>query len=71
MQSGRSDQDDETVPKAMGLIDPSGNLVPGTELYDLIREMIIKWIDGCGPDNALYMARQGARHFDKWIKCRR
>ena len=70
MQFERTDQNDETITKAMALIDPSGTLVPGTDEYDLIRAMIVKWIDGCGPDNALYMARQGAEHFDKWIKCR-
>ena len=54
----------------MALIDPSGTLVPGTDEYDMIMDMVVKWIDGCGPDNAIYMARQCAMHFDKWIKCR-
>ncbi len=68
MQPERTDQDDETVSKAMALIDPSGTLVPGTEAYDTIRDMMLKWIEGCGPDNALHMARQGANHLDLWMK---
>ena len=70
MSQQPASQDDDTVSKAMALIDPSGTLVPGTEEYDLIRDMIVKWIAGCGPDSALYMARQGANHLDKWMKCR-
>ena len=65
-----TDIDHDTVSKALELIDPSGSLVPGTEAYGLIRDMILKWIDGCGSENALYMARQGANHLEKWMKCR-
>lgn len=70
MQPQRTDQDGDTISKAMALIDPSGTLVSGTEEYELIRDMIVRWIEGCGPDNALYMARQGASHLDQWIRCR-
>ena len=64
------DMDGSALSEAMALIDPSGILVPGTDEYELIRDMVVKWIDGCGPENAIYMARQGARHLEKWIKCR-
>jgi len=68
MQQERTDQDDDIVLKAMGLIDPSGTLVPGTIKYKTIRDMIFGWIDECGPDYALDMARKGSKHLDLWLK---
>jgi hypothetical protein len=47
----------ETITKALTLIDPSGTLVPGTVEYKTIKGMILSWIDECGPDCALAMAR--------------
>jgi hypothetical protein len=68
MQPERTDQDDETVSKAMALIDPSGILVPGTVEYNTIKDMILGWIDEGCPDYALDMARKGAKHLDTWLK---
>jgi hypothetical protein len=58
----------DTLSQALELIDPSGTLQPGTEQYDYIRDMIQRWIDECGPENALQMAQKGAKHLDHWLK---
>ena len=58
----------ETITKALTLIDPSGTLVPGTDAYETIRDMICGWIDKCGPDYARDMARKGAKHLETWLK---
>ena len=68
MQQEQTGQDDDIILKAMELIDPSGTLVPGTVEYNTIRDMILGWIDECGPDDALDMASKGAKHLDKWLK---
>lgn len=62
--------ENDTLTKALTLIDPSGTLVPGTEEHDSIKDMIRGWIDECGPDHALAMARKGAEHLGSWLKCR-
>ena len=62
--------EDETLCKALTLIDPSGTLVPETEEYATIKDMILGWIDECGQDYALEMARKGAKHLDSWMTCR-
>ena len=68
MPQQRTDIDGDTVSKAMALIDPSGTLVPGTVEYNTIRDMILGWIDECGPDYAIDMASKGAKNLDKWLK---
>lgn len=50
----------------MALIDPSGTLVPGTDAYAVIEEMILRWIDECGPEYALRMAEAGVEHLERW-----
>lgn len=61
---------DETLTKALTQIDPSGTLVPGTDEYGTIKDMILGWMDECGQDYALDMARKGAKHLDSWMTCR-
>lgn len=70
MKEQQTDKDDRTCSEALKLMNPSGTLVPGTDEYDLIRDMILGWIDECGPDCALDMARKGVKHLDSWLKCR-
>ena len=60
----------ETITKALTLIDPSSTLVPGTDEYGTIKDMILGWIKECGQDCALDMARKGAKHLDSWMTCR-
>ena len=60
--------DDKVLAQAFKIIDPSGTLVPGTQPYDTIRDMIQSWIDQCGPEKALDMARTGAKHLEGWRK---
>jgi hypothetical protein len=62
-------KEDDTFQKAMAFIDPSHTLVLGTEAYDSIRDMILGWIDQCGPNDTLDMAKKGAVHLDMWLKC--
>jgi len=61
---------EETLSRALKIIDPSGTLVPGTDEHESIQDMILKWIDECGADYALDMARKGEKHLDMWLKCR-
>ena len=61
--------DDSALSEAMRLIDPTGMLVPSSEAYQSVREMVLGWIDGCGPDYAIDMARKGAKHLDIWVQC--
>jgi hypothetical protein len=60
--------EDRTIAEAIALIDPQKTLVPGTGEYDRICELIRCWIDECGNDYALCMARKGANHLDRWRK---
>jgi hypothetical protein len=60
--------DDSILQSAMSLLDPSGTLVPGTEAYDVIRDMTLGWIERCGPENALDMAQHFATHLAMWLK---
>ena len=60
--------DDNVLAHAFKIIDPSGTLVPGTESYKTIKDMIQGWIDQCGPEKALDMARTGAKHLEGWRK---
>jgi hypothetical protein len=68
MMQQRTDQERDALSDALALIDPSGTLVPGTEAHDAIRDMILDWMDRCGPDYAIGMAQIGAKHLDRWIK---
>lgn len=52
----------------MRRIDPDATLVPGTLEYDTIKDMIICWLEQCGPEYALFMAEVGAKHLDRWRK---
>jgi hypothetical protein len=56
----RRDSKNDTINEAMKLIDPSGTLVPGTDEYDTIKDMLAVGIDVCGPDYALHMAKRGS-----------
>ena len=60
--------DDSILQSAMSNLDPSGTLVPGTEAYEVIRDMILGWIERCGPENALDMAKHCAAHLAMWLK---
>jgi len=55
----------ETIAKAPTLIDPSGTLVPGTRPHNRISSTIQDWIDQCGPDYALSMAKVGSEHLNR------
>ena len=68
MATDPSDRD--ILSEAMQLIDPSGTLVPGTDEYDSIKDMILGWIEERGPDYALDKAKEGSKHLDMWLKCR-
>ena len=70
MKEQRTDKDGATFSQALKLMNPSGTLVPGTNEYDSIKDMIIGWIDECGSECALDMAKMGAVHLDMWLKCR-
>jgi hypothetical protein len=60
--------EDSIIAEALALIDPSGTLVPGTGGYKRINALIRCWIDQCGPDYALCMAKASAKHLDRWRK---
>jgi hypothetical protein len=64
----RQPNDKETIAKALALIDPEKTLVQGTREHDRISDLIRCWIDECGQDYALCMARKGAKHLDRWRK---
>jgi hypothetical protein len=59
---------DSVLAQAFKIIDPSGYLEPGAMEYNTIRDMILSWIDECGPDHALKMAEAGAEHLERWRK---
>jgi hypothetical protein len=58
----------DTLSEALKLIDPSSTLVPGSSQYEVIVEMIESRIRKHGPEEALEMARTGARHLSGWRK---
>lgn len=60
--------EDETIHKALALIDPKGTLVQGTPEYDSIIDLLWRWIDQCGTEYTLCMAQVGAKHLDSWRK---
>lgn len=60
--------EDDTLSKALRVIDPSGTLVPGTRQHNRISSLIREWIDQCGPDYAICMAKVGSEHLDRWRK---
>jgi len=60
--------EDETLAKALLLIDSDGTLLPETRQYDRISVMIRGWIDQCGTEYTLCMAQIGAKHLDSWRK---
>jgi hypothetical protein len=60
--------EDDTLSRALKIIDPTGTLEPGTRQYCRIRSMIREWIDHCGTDYAICMARVGSEHLDRWRK---
>jgi hypothetical protein len=47
----------DTLSRALTIIDPSETLVPGTDECESIKNLILRWIDECGSDFALDMAR--------------
>ena len=57
-----------TLVKALAQIDPKKTLVPGTQAHKTIRGLRCEWIDQCGPDQAIFMARMGANHLERWRK---
>jgi hypothetical protein len=59
---------DDTLSKALTLIDPAGTLVPGSRQHNRISSLIREWIDQCGPEYALCMAKDGSEHLDRWRK---
>lgn len=59
---------EETLAKALALIDPYTTLVPGTQAHDTIRGLLAEWLDQCGPEQAIFMARMGANHLERWRK---
>ena len=68
MMQQRTDHERDSLSDALALIDPAGTLVPGTEAHDAIRDMILGWMDRCGPGYAIGMAQKGAKHLDRWMK---
>ncbi len=60
--------EDDVLAQAFKIIDHSGTLVPGSRQYNTIRDMIQGWIDQCGLEKALDMARTGAKHLGGWRK---
>ena len=58
----------EALSRAMSLIDPGDTLRPGSREYANVRHLVRDWIDQCGSEQALFMARIGARHLDRWRK---
>ena len=60
--------EDETLARAMALIDPGDTLRPGSRAYATVRNLVRDWVDQCGSEQALFMARIGARHLDRWRK---
>jgi hypothetical protein len=60
--------ENDTLTNALEVIDPSGTLVPGTRQHNRISSMIREWIDHCGPEYALCMAKEGAKRLDRWRK---
>ena len=68
MMQQRTEKERDSLSDALALIDPAGTLVPGTEAYDTIRDMILGWMDRCGPEYARCMAKIGAKHLDRWLK---
>ena len=59
---------DDTLSKALKLIDPPGTLVPESRQHNRLSSMIREWIDQCGPDYAVCMAQVGSEHLDRWRK---
>lgn len=68
MTDHRTDREGDTIREAMKLMDPSGTLQPGTMAYKTMRDMILRWVNECGPEYALCMAKVGAEHFERWRK---
>ena len=60
---------EDILSQAMALIDPSRNLMLGTELDGTIRYMILGWIEQFGPEYALQMAQSCEKHLERWGKC--
>jgi hypothetical protein len=58
----------DTLNKALRLIDPDGTLVPGTRQHDRIREMIEIWLRQHRPEEVLEMARYSAKYLKVWRK---
>ena len=51
----------QTLSKALGIIDPKGVLMPGTEVYNRVTEMILSWMAEMEPDEVLRMSRDSRR----------
>ena len=45
----------QTLSKALGIIDPKGVLMPGTEVHNRVTEMILSWMAEMEPDEVLRM----------------
>ena len=62
----------QTLSKALAIIDPKGVLMPGTEVYNRVTEMILSWMAEMEPDEVLRMS-QGSRRLlsmegHKWLR---
>ena len=63
-----TDKEGDIIREAMKLMDPSGTLQPESVAYDMIRDMILRWIGEAGPEYALCMAKVCAERFERWRK---
>jgi len=62
----------QTLSKALGIIDPKGVLMPGTEEYNRVTEMILSWMAEMEPDEVLRMSHDSRRLLTieghKWLR---
>jgi hypothetical protein len=62
----------QTLSKALGIIDPKGGLMPGTEEYNRVTEMILSWMAEMEPDEVLRMSHDSRRLLTieghKWLR---
>jgi hypothetical protein len=62
----------QTLSKALAIIDPKGVLMPGTEEYNRVMEMILSWMTEMEPDEVLRMSHDSRSLLSikghKWLR---
>ena len=62
----------QTLSKALAIIDPRGVLMPGTDEYNRVTEMILSWMAEMEPDEVLRMSHDSRSLLSieghKWLK---